>query len=83
MCEALGVSRSGFYAWLVRPRSRRNHPLASPLSLAQDYPNKAINFVVPFPPGGSNDVLAKSTQRLPAGSPKRKTCRPCGNCALT
>ena len=24
MCEALGVSRSGFYAWLVRPRSRRD-----------------------------------------------------------
>jgi len=24
MCEALGVSRSGFYAWLVRPRSRRS-----------------------------------------------------------
>jgi len=23
MCEALGVSRSGFYAWLTRPRSRR------------------------------------------------------------
>lgn len=23
MCEALGVSRSGFYAWLVRPPSRR------------------------------------------------------------
>jgi hypothetical protein len=21
MCEALGVSRGGFYAWLVRPRS--------------------------------------------------------------
>ena len=57
--------------------------LASPLSLAQDYPNKAINFVVPFPPGGSNDVLAKSTQRSPAGSPKRKTCRPCGTCART
>ena len=33
--------------------------LASPLALAQDYPNKAINFVVPFPPGGSNDVLAR------------------------
>ena len=32
--------------------------LASPLALAQDYPNKAINFVVPFPPRGSNDVLA-------------------------
>lgn len=24
MCDALGVSRSGFYAWLSRPRSRRN-----------------------------------------------------------
>ena len=24
VCEALGVSRSGFYAWLVRPRSRRS-----------------------------------------------------------
>ncbi len=24
MCEALGVSRSGFYAWLARPRSRRS-----------------------------------------------------------
>ena len=24
MCEALGVSRSGFYSWLVRPRSRRS-----------------------------------------------------------
>ncbi len=24
MCETLGVSRSGFYAWLARPRSRRS-----------------------------------------------------------
>lgn len=24
MCEALGVSRGGFYAWLMRPRSRRS-----------------------------------------------------------
>ena len=23
ICEALGVSRSGFYAWLTRPRGRR------------------------------------------------------------
>ena len=25
MCEALGVSRGGFYAWLTRPRSARSH----------------------------------------------------------
>lgn len=24
MCEALGASRSGYSAWLVRPRSRRS-----------------------------------------------------------
>ena len=24
LCKALGVSRSGFYAWLIRPRSRRS-----------------------------------------------------------
>ena len=24
VCETLGVSRSGFYAWLTRPRSRRS-----------------------------------------------------------
>ena len=24
MCEALGVSRDGFYAWLTRPRSQRS-----------------------------------------------------------
>src|SRR5881394_1034167 len=24
MCEAVGVSRGGFYAWLIRPRSQRD-----------------------------------------------------------
>ena len=24
LCEALGVSRGGFYAWLIRPRSQRS-----------------------------------------------------------
>jgi tripartite-type tricarboxylate transporter receptor subunit TctC len=28
-------------------------------SLAQDYPNKAIRFIVPYPPGGASDVVAR------------------------
>lgn len=28
-------------------------------SVAQDYPNKAIRFVVPYPPGGASDVVAR------------------------
>jgi tripartite-type tricarboxylate transporter receptor subunit TctC len=34
-------------------------PLALPFSHAQDYPVKPIRIVVPLPPGGSNDVLAR------------------------
>ena len=33
--------------------------LASPLVYAQDYPVKPIHIIVPLPPGGSNDVLAR------------------------
>lgn len=32
---------------------------AGPLAMAQDYPTKPINLIVPFPPGGSNDVLSR------------------------
>ena len=29
MCEALGVSRGGFYAWVTRPRSRADEELGA------------------------------------------------------
>lgn len=32
---------------------------AAQKSAGSDYPNKPIRFIVPFPPGGSNDVLSR------------------------
>ena len=32
---------------------------ALPAAYAADYPNKPIRWIIPFPPGGSNDVLAR------------------------
>jgi tripartite-type tricarboxylate transporter receptor subunit TctC len=38
--------------------------MAAPLS-AQDYPNKPIRFILPFPPGGATDILGRIvSQRL-------------------
>ncbi len=35
-------------------------PLASAPALAQgDYPNRAVRLIIPFPPGGSNDVVGR------------------------
>ena len=28
-------------------------------AIAQDYPNKAIRIIVPYPPGGASDVVAR------------------------
>ena len=31
----------------------------SSTAMAQDYPNKTIRLIVPYPPGGGNDALAR------------------------
>ena len=36
-------------------------PMLCPIAWGQTYPAKSIRFVVPYPPGGSNDVLSRIT----------------------
>ena len=51
MMKAIGLSILCL-AWL---------PLAGAgLAVAQDYPTKAVHWIVPYPPGGGTDIAART-----------------------
>ncbi len=54
MCEALGVSRGGFYAWLTRPRSKRSR---SNEELGAKVRASFLAVIEPTAPGGCGRTL--------------------------
>lgn len=56
--------------------------LCAPAAWAQDFPSKTIEIVVPYPPGGSTDVVARKLQQKLSelwGKPVMVDNRPGGN----
>ena len=52
MQSVLRIGLTGLFACAV--------VLSAPIAQAQAYPNKPIRIIVPYPPGGTSDILARS-----------------------
>jgi len=56
--------------------------VCAPAAWAQDFPTKTVEIVVPYPPGGSTDVVARKLQQKLSelwGKPVMVDNRPGGN----
>jgi len=61
------------------------HAAAQPAADAQSFPNRAVKLVVPFPPGGPTDIMARTFgQKMsePWGQPVIIENRPGGNATI-
>jgi hypothetical protein len=60
LCEALGVSRGGFYAWLTRPRSQRSR---SDEDLSLRSVPASLPATGPMAPGGCGTICSPKEHR--------------------
>ena len=70
MCEALGVSRGGFYAWLTRPRSQRSR---NDEELGAKVRTSFLRATGPMAPGACGETCWRSEKSSACQDQARKS----------